>query len=349
MAACGHVGRRPAQQARLSSPWGHSCRGRRPSRSQPSLQAAAGSARSRLGSTHTQRPPPNIPRRLPADLMTEQTRAQVTSTEAALAAASNELDTLVVRSHSDAEAVRGPAGALRELEGRLDELGAGTAMEEVQRRLKLARQAVERLGRSELSIKAMKQPPPVIRRVITAVYLLLHHQKIEAKFRNDGADANNPGRIEWGGGPYSCRGMLGRRTFTDEITSFDVDELCDSQQLLHFVSNNFIGSTSSEPGDDRQETETQTGVVVVVAPPPPPCSRPAPPHRRSARPPERRACFLGAELAAQSSDRRRRRRLRPATNCPASPTPPPQAAASAWPVSPASPAWPHACRRGRRR
>eukprot|EP01046_Picozoa_sp_COSAG06_P016186 COSAG06_NODE_1063_length_10870_cov_236.460217_14_plen_186_part_00 len=139
------------------------------------------------------------------------TEREIASAEQALAEAERSLDAICARADDDAQVVAGFAAELQALEQKLAALGAGKAMEEVERKLGVARAAVEKLGRTELSsIKTMKQPPPTIKRVITAVYCLLNAKHVTGPRFS----------VEWAGGPYSCQGLLGRRDFTAEISSF---------------------------------------------------------------------------------------------------------------------------------
>jgi hypothetical protein len=132
---------------------------------------------------------------------------------------------------NDSQAVAGIAAELRLLEKKLAALGPGSAMEQPERKLAVARAAVEKLGRSELSpIKTMKQPPPTIKGLITAVCCLLNVERVIAP-RFD---------VERAGGDC-CQGLLGRRDFTLEISNFDVSQLYKHPELLDYVSTNFIG------------------------------------------------------------------------------------------------------------
>ena len=189
---------------------------------------------------------------------TEATRAQISATELSLGSATQALELIFARGRTDAETVQSLAVHLELLGSKLQALGAGAAMEEVQSQLNVARKAVEKLGRSELSsIKTMKEPPPTIKRVITAVYLLLNAKLMESKF---GADAN-AGRVEWGGGTYSCQGMLGRRTFADDIITFDTADLCETPLLLAYVSENFVGKAEDRQEEDKEEAGADVSPV----------------------------------------------------------------------------------------
>ena len=87
-------------------------------------------------------------------------------------------------------------------------------MEEVKAKLQTAREAVQKLGKSQLaSIKTMKSPSPTIKRVITAVYLLLNSAKLKD------APRAQLGRVDWEGGVNSCQGLLGRKDFTEQVWS----------------------------------------------------------------------------------------------------------------------------------
>jgi len=72
----------------------------------------------------------------------------------------------------------------------------------------------------------MKQPPPTIKRVITAVYCLLNAKLVTGPRFN----------VEWAGGPYSCQGLLGKRDFTAQISSFDAGAIFLTPAPLSFLS-----------------------------------------------------------------------------------------------------------------
>ena len=164
------------------------------------------------------------------------TEQEIKAAERTLSDASAALDEVCARCRTDTEVVAGFAKELQRLEAQLTEIGAGSAMVEVERRLADARTAVEKLGRSELSsIKTMKSPPPVIKRVISAVYMLLNPTRVTAPRFN----------VEWSGGPHSCQGLLGRRDFTAQIVEYDAAALCEHPALLSYVARNYIGEEGS--------------------------------------------------------------------------------------------------------
>ena len=169
-------------------------------------------------------------------MTTRGTEQEIKAAERTLSDASAALDEVCARCRTDTEVVAGFAKELQRLEAQLTEIGAGSAMVEVERRLADARTAVEKLGRSELSsIKTMKSPPPVIKRVISAVYMLLNPTRVTAPRFN----------VEWSGGPHSCQGLLGRRDFTAQIVEYDAAALCEHPALLSYVARNYIGEEGS--------------------------------------------------------------------------------------------------------
>ena len=183
------------------------------------------------------------------------TEREIVAAEQSLADAERALDALCDRAQNDAQVVAGFAAELQLLEEKLAALGAGSAMAEVERKLAVARGAVEKLGRSELSsIKTMKQPPPTIKRVITAVYCLLNAKRVVAP-RFD---------VEWSGGPNSCQGLLGRRNFTEEVSRFDASQLCEYPELLEYVSTNFIGEQIHGGTESRSAVELGTPVSCKI-------------------------------------------------------------------------------------
>ncbi len=184
------------------------------------------------------------------------TEREIVAAERALVAANRALDAVCEQAENDSQAVVGIAAELKLLQEKLAALGAGSAMEQVERKLAVARAAVEKLGRSDLSsIKTMKQPPPTIKRVITAVYCLLNAERVVPP-RFD---------VEWAGGPCSCQGLLGRRDFTQLISSFDASELCEHPELVDYVSTNFIGE-ETEAGTELPTKITASRSAVELSP-----------------------------------------------------------------------------------
>ena len=185
------------------------------------------------------------------------TEREIAAAEQSLADAERALDAVCDRAQNDSQVVAGFAAELQLLEEKLAVLGAGSAMAEVERKLAVARGAVEKLGRTELSsIKTMKQPPPTIKRVITAVYCLLNAKRVLPP-RFD---------VEWSGGPSSCQGLLGRRNFTEEVSRFDASQLCEYPQLLEYVSANFIGE-QTHGGTEAPAQIAESRSAVELSPP----------------------------------------------------------------------------------
>ena len=90
-----------------------------------------------------------------------------------------------------------------------------------------------------------ESPPPVIKRVISAVYMLLYPTRVTAPRFN----------VEWSGGPHSCQGLLGRRDFTAQIAEYDAAALCEHPALLSYVARNYIGEEGSGIAESASAAE----------------------------------------------------------------------------------------------